>query len=85
MKKILIITIIYLINTMPVLAKNDCSKMKKLSKEYLICTAQNIKSAANEKNKQIKEGSVKKTKQITDGTKKIINNLKNKIKKKSNT
>ena len=68
---------------MPVLAeKNDCSEMKKLSKEYLTCTAKNIQAAANKKNKQIKEGSAKKTKQITESTKKIINNVKNKIKKK---
>ena len=83
MKKVLIIITVYLMNTMPVLAeKNDCSEMKKLSKEYLACTAKNIKAAANKKNKQIKEGSAKKTKQITEGTKKIINNVKNKIKKK---
>ena len=38
-------------NTLPVLAeKNDCSEMKKLSKEYLICKAKNFKTAANEKN-----------------------------------
>ena len=74
MKKILIIISVYLINTMPVLAeKNDCSDMKKLSKEYLSCKAKNIKAAANKKNKQIKEGSAKKTEQITEGTKKIIN------------
>ena len=83
MKTILIILAIYLINTMPVLAeKKNCSEMKKFSKEYLTCTAKNIKAAANKKNKQIKEGSAKKTKQITEGTKKIINNVKNKIKKK---
>ncbi len=83
MKKILIIITFYLINTMPVLAeKNDCSEMKKLSKEYLTCAAKNIKAAGNKKNKQIKEGSAKKTEQITEGTKKIIDNLKNKIKKK---
>ena len=83
MKKILIIITVYLINTMPVLAeKNDCSDIKKLSKEYLSCKAKNIKAAANKKNKQIKEGSAKKTEQITEGTKKLINNVKNKIKKK---
>ena len=83
MKTILTIITVFLINIMPVLAeKNDCSEMKKLSKEYLTCTAKNIKSAANMKNKQIKEGSAEKTKQITEGTKKIINNVKNKIKKK---
>ena len=83
MKTILIILTVYLINTMPVLAeKKDCSEMKKFSREYLTCTAKNIQAAANKKNKQIKEGSAKKTKQITEGTKKIINNVKNKIKKK---
>ena len=56
--------------------------MKKFSREYLTCTAKNIQAAANKKNKQIKEGSAKKTKQITEGTKKIIDNVKNKIKKK---
>ena len=83
MKTILIILAVYLINTMPALAeKKNCSEMKKFSKEYLTCTAKNIKAAANKKNEQIKEGSAKKTKQITEGTKKIINNVKNKIKKK---
>ena len=76
-------TTVYLLNTMPVLAeKNDCSEMKKLSKEYLTCTAKKIKAAANKKNKQIKEISLKKTEQITVSTKKIINNVKDKIKKK---
>ena len=83
MKTILIILAVYLINTIPVLGeKKNCSEMKKFSKEYLTCTAKNIKAAANKKNEQIKEGSAKKTKQITEGTKKIINNVKNKIKKK---
>ena len=67
---------------MPVLAKkNDCSGMKKLSKEYIICTTENIKKAANKKNQQIKEGSAKKTEQVTESTKKLIDNVKNKIKK----
>ena len=82
MKKILILITVYLINTMPVLAeKNDCSGMKKLSKEYIICTTENIKKAANKKNQQIKEGSAKKTEQVTEGAKKLIENVKNKIKK----
>ena len=82
MKKILIIITVYLINIMPVLAeKNDCSGMKKLSKEYIICTAENIKNAANKKNQQLKEGSAKKTEQVTEGAKKLIDNVKNKIKK----
>ncbi len=83
MKTILTIITVYLINTMPVLAeKNNCSEMKKLSKEYLTCKAKNFKAAANKKNKQIKEGTAKKTEHITEGTKKIINNVKNKIIKK---
>ena len=82
MKKILIIIAIYLLNAIPALAgKNDCSGMKKLSKEYILCTTENIKKAANKKNQQIKEGSAKKTEQVTEGAKKLIDNVKNKIKK----
>ena len=44
--------------------------MKKLSKEYLACTAKNIK-----------EGAVKKKDQVKEGTKKIFNKVKTKIKK----
>jgi len=80
-KKLLIIIGIYLLNTLPTLAeKNDCSGMKKLSKEYISCTAKNIKNAANKKNQQIKEGSAKKTEQVTEGAKKLIDKVKNKIK-----
>ena len=82
MKKILVIIVIYLLNTVLVSAEiNDCSGMKKLSKEYIICTTENIKKAANKKNQQIKEGSAKKTEQVTEGAKKLIENVKNKIKK----
>ena len=82
MKKILVIITICILNFMPALAeKNDCSGMKKLSKEYIICTTENIKKAANKKNQQIKEGSAKKTEQVTEGAKKLIENVKNKIKK----
>ena len=81
MKKILIIIIIYFINTMPILAeKNDCSDIKKLSKEYLTCKAKNIKESANNANNKIKENSAKKTEQIKEGTKNIFNKIKNKIK-----
>ena len=82
MKKTLIITTICLLYTMPALSeKNDCSGMKKLSKEYITCTAKNIKNAANRTNQKIKEGSAKKTEQVTEGAKKLIDNVKNKIKK----
>ena len=82
MKKILIIIVICLLNAIPTLAeKNDCSGMKKLSKEYILCTTENIKKAANKKNQQIKEGSAKKKEQVTESAKKLIDNVKNKIKK----
>ena len=82
MKKILIIIVIYLLNTMLVSAEiNDCSGMKKLSKEYIICTAKNIKNTANKTNQKIKDGSAKKTQQVTEGAKKLIDNVKNKVKK----
>mgnify|MGYP001468832379 CR=1 FL=1 len=78
----IIIIGICLLNDIPALAeKNDCSGMKKLSKQYILCTAENIKKTANKKNQQIKEGSAKKTKQVTEGAKKLIDNVKNKIKK----
>ena len=71
MKKIFIISIIYLFSTNILIAdEHKCSGMKKLSKEYLACTAENIK-----------EGSIKKTNQIKEGTKKIFNKVKTKIKK----
>ena len=82
MKKILVIIVIYLFNTMLVSAEtNDCSGMKKLSKEYIICTAKNLKNAANKTNQKIKDGSAKKTEQVTEGAKKLIDNVKNKINK----
>ena len=82
MKKILVIIAICLLNTLTASAeKSDCSGMKKLSKEYILCTAENIKKTVNEKNQQIKEGSAKKTEQVTEGAKKLIDNVKNKIKK----
>ena len=81
MKKTLVIITISLLYTMPALAeKNDCSGMKKLSKEYITCTAKNIKNAANRTNQKIKEGSAKKTEQVTEGAKKLIDNVKNKVK-----
>ena len=82
MKKILVIIVIYLFNTMLVSAEtNDCSGMKKLSKEYIICTAKNLKNAANKTNQKIKDGSANKTEQVTEGAKKLIDNVKNKVKK----
>ena len=44
MKKIFIISIIYLFSTNILIADDHkCSGMKKLSKEYLACKAKNIK------------------------------------------
>ena len=46
MKKIFIISIIYLFSTNILIADDHkCSGMKKLSKEYLACTAKNIKES----------------------------------------
>ena len=71
MKKIFIVSIIYLFSTNILIAdEHKCSGMKKLSKEYLACTAKNIK-----------DESIKKTNQIKEGTKKIFNKVKTKIKK----
>ena len=65
----------------PICNENDCSGIKKLSKDYLVCKAKSIKESANNVNNKIKEGSANKTKQITEGTKNIFNNIKNKINK----
>ena len=47
MKKIFLISIIYLFSTNILIAdEHKCSGMKKLSKEYLACTAKNIKEGA---------------------------------------
>ena len=61
-------------------ADQKCSDMNKLSKEFIICTAKNLKDEANKKNSQIKKGSAKKTEEIAEGTKKLFNKLKSKIK-----
>ena len=62
-------------------ADQKCSDMNKLSKEFIICAAKNLKDEANKKNSQIKKGSAKKTEEIAEGTKKLFNKLKSKIKK----
>ena len=82
MKKIFIISIIYLFSTNILIAyEHKCSEMKKLSKEYLSCTAKNIKEGTVKKKDQFKEGSIKKTNQIKESTNRIFNKFKNKIKK----
>ena len=82
MKKILLTIIFYLLSSNFSFAnESDCSGIKKLSKEYLVCKAKNIKDGANNVNNKIKEGSANKTKQIKEGTQNIFNNIKNKIKK----
>ena len=82
MKKILITLVVYLLSSNVLVAnENNCSTIKKLSKEYLSCKTKNIKDGAKSVNNKIKEGSVKKTEQIKEGTKNIFNKIKNKIKK----
>ena len=71
MKKIFIISIIYLFSINILIAdEHKCSGMKKISKEYLACTGKNIK-----------EDAVKKKDQVKESTKKIFNKVKTKIKK----
>ena len=56
MKKIFIISIFYLFSTNILIAdEHKCSGMKKLSKEYLACTAKNIKEGAVKKKDQVKD------------------------------
>ena len=61
--------------------ETKCSDFKKLSKEYIKCSADKIKKATINKTNKIKEGAVKKTKNLKQGTKKLVNKAKNKIKK----
>ena len=62
--------------------ENKCSGIKKLSKEFLNCNAENIKEISAKKTKEIKKGVEIKSNQIKDGTKKIGNKIKDKLKKK---
>ena len=83
MKKIATFLTIYFITTNILLAEEKkCSGIKKLSKEFLSCTAKNIKEISANKTKEIKKGVEIKSNQIKDGTKKIGNKIKDKLKKK---
>ena len=83
MKKIATFLTIYFISTNSLLAEEKkCSGIKKLSKEFLSCTAENIKDISAKKTKEIKKGVEIKSNQIKDGTKKIGNKIKDKLKKK---
>ena len=83
MKKLITILTVYFISTNILFAEEKkCAGMKKLSKEYLVCKAKNIKEGAAKKTQQIKEDTTKKTEQIKNGVKKIGNKVKSKIKKK---
>ena len=85
MKKIFIISIFYFFLTNILIAnEHKCSGMKKLSKEYLACTAKNIKEGAVKKKDQIKEESVKKTNQIKEGASKKKDQVKEGSIKKTN-
>ena len=83
MKKIATFLTIYFITTNILLAaEKKCSGIKKLSKEFLSCNAENIKDISAKKTKEIKKGLEIKSNQIKDGTKKIGNKIKDKLKKK---
>ena len=85
MKKIATFLTIYFITTNILLAEEKkCSGIKKLSKEFLSCTAENIKEISAKKTKEIKKGVEIKSNQIKDGTKKIGNKIKDKLERKNN-
>jgi hypothetical protein len=79
MKIIFFLTFSFLITNITLAEEKKCLGINKLSKEFIMCTAKNIKDGANKKNMQFKEVSSKKTKEIASGAKEIINNVKNKI------
>ena len=83
MKKIATFLTIYFITTNILLAEEKkCSGIKKLSKEFLSCTTENIKEISAKKTKQIKKGAEVKSNQIKDGANKIENKIKIILKKK---
>ena len=61
--------------------ETKCSDFKKISKEYIKCSADKIKKATINKTNKIKEGAVKKTENLKQSTKELVNKAKNKIKK----
>ena len=79
MKIIFFLTFSFLITNITLAEERKCLGINKLSKEFIMCTAKNIKDGANKKNKQFKEVSSKKTKEIATGTKELINKVKSKI------
>jgi hypothetical protein len=79
MKLIFFLIFSFLITNTTFAEEKKCADIKKLSKEFIICTAKNIKDEANIKNEQIKDMSSKKTKEIATGTKELINKVKSKI------
>ncbi|MBD1152406.1 hypothetical protein IDH08_03415 [Pelagibacterales bacterium SAG-MED22] len=79
MKIIFFLTFSFLITNITLAEEKKCLSLNKLSKEFIICAAKNIKDGTNRKNKQFKEVSSKKTKEIASGAKEIINKVKNKI------
>ena len=85
MKKIATFLTIYFITTNILLAEEKkCSGIKKFSKEFLSCAAENIKEISAKKTKELKNGVEIKSNQIKDGTKKIGDKIKDKLKKKEN-
>ena len=83
MKKIATFLTIYFISTNILLAKEKkCSDIKKFSKEFLSCTAENIKEISSKKTKEIKKSVEIKSNKIKDGTIKIGNKIKDKLIKK---
>ena len=83
MKNILIVTIFILFTSnIAYSSENECDEIKKFSKEFLKCSAQNIKEGTIRKVENLKEGTANKTKNFKKGVKKIGNKINNKIKKK---
>ena len=83
MKKIATFLTIYFITTNILLAEEKkCSGIKKFSKDFLSCAAENIKEITSKKTNEIKKSVEIKSNKIKDGTKKIGNKIKDQLKKK---
>ncbi len=83
MRKLFIIFIVFFFeNAFSFAEEYKCNEFKKMSKNYIECTAKKIKEASSKKAKELKDGTSKKTKELKENLVEIGDKVKNKIKKK---
>ena len=80
MKQLVLVTLLYFIFTTFGYSGENICVGKKLSKEFLSCTAKNIKNATTKKVENIKYVTTEKTKKIKENTMKMGSKVISKIK-----